>query len=268
MKYPVAILAVILFVFPASTTELVIEKTDGSVATVAIDEIAGITFTTWSGPPPNRVLFIGNSLTQYCGGVNTHLDSLVAIAHPEHQLETVASTIGGATLQMHYSSDNTRNLIQFGNFDLVILQEQGMRPVDNPELMYHYATLLDELIINAGGATAFFMTWARTNNPALIDQIAAAYDFIGDELGAMVCPVGRAWQRSLTTRPDLLLHNPDGVHPNAFGAYLSACVFYACLFGESPEGIDYTSDPLITLEERTHLQQTAWEAVLLYNPWN
>ena len=123
-------------------------------------------------------------------------------------------------------------------------------------------------ITDTGAETAFFMTWARTNNPDSIEQIAEEYDFIGGELNAMVCPVGRAWQRSLATNPDLSLHHSDGVHPNAHGTYLSACVFYACLLGESPEGIDYTSDPSITLEERAHLQTTAWESVLLHNPWH
>jgi hypothetical protein len=248
--------------------DMIIEKTDGSIETIPLEEIENITFTNTVIETPNRVLFMGNSYTYGNGGMNTRLQEFVQVAHPELDFIADAVTAGGATLEMHYNNVSTLEIIENGNWDYVILQEQSTRPIENPELMYQYAALLDSVITGAGAETAFFMTWARAYDPSMIEGLAAAYDYIGGQLDAMVCPVGRAWQNSLQQNPELILHLSDDSHPNVWGTYLSICVFYACLFGESPEGVDYVNDPQITDIDREFLQTIAWETVLQYNPWN
>jgi hypothetical protein len=249
-------------------TDMIIQKSDGSIETIPLDEIDSITFSSAQVEPPNRVLFIGNSYTYGNGGMNVRLQEFVQVAHPELDFTAEAVTAGGATLEMHYNNASTLETIENGNWDYVILQEQSTRPIDNPELMYEYAALLDGVITGAGAETAFFMTWARAYDPGMIEGLAAAYDYIGDQLEALVCPVGRAWQNSLLQNSELILHVADDSHPNVWGSYLSICVFYACLFGESPEGVDYVIDPQITDADRDFLQTVAWETVLQYNPWN
>jgi len=249
-------------------TDMIIQKTDGSVETIPIETIENITFTNSATDPPNRVLFIGNSYTYGNGGMDSRLQEFVEVAHPEIEFTTDAVTQGGATFEMHYNNTATLETIENGNWDYVILQEQSTRPIDDPDLMYEYATLLDGVITSSGAETAFFMTWARAYDPNMIEGLATAYNYIGEQLDAMVCPVGRAWQNSLQQDPELILHASDESHPNVWGTYLSICVFYACLFGESPEGVNYVIDPQITIADRDFLQTIAWETVLQYNPWN
>ena len=249
-------------------TDMIIQKTDGTTETIPIEQIENITFSTSATEPPRNVLFIGNSYTYGNGGMDVRLQEMVDEVHPELNFNAEAVTSGGATLESHYNNASTITTIETGGWDYVILQEQSTRPIDNPELMYQYATLLDGVITGAGAETAFFMTWARAFDPSMIEGLAAAYDTIGEQLDAMVCPVGRAWQNSLLQDPELILHLSDDSHPNVWGTYLSICVFYACLFGESPEGINYVNDPQITVEQRDFLQTIAWETVLQYNPWN
>jgi hypothetical protein len=65
---------------------------------------------------------------------------------------------------------------------------------------------------------------------------------------------GRQSQVKITDKnPDLIQNKSDKIHPNVWGTYLSVCVFYACLFGESPEGVDYFNDPQISDEDRDFL---------------
>jgi len=173
-----------------------------------------------------------------------------------------AITMGGATLQSHYDNINTMNTIEFGNWDYVILQEQSTRPVDNPGMFYQYAELMDEVITHSGAETMFFMTWAREYDPEMIEGLAQAYNSIGEQLEASVCPVGRAWQLALEQNPQLDLYSNDGSHPNNEGTYLTVCMFYVCLFGESPIGIDFVNDQLISEEERLFLQTIAWQIYL------
>ncbi len=245
-------------------TNMIITKIDGSSDSYSIDEIEQVTFEAGTSEHPGRVLFIGNSYTYFNGGIEAHLQSFVESAHPDYHFEAESITGGGYTLEMHYNTDSTLEDIANGNWDYVVLQEQSTRPVENPTLFYQYATLLDSVITRADSGTAFFMTWARQNDPAMIEELAAAYDSIGVQLDAVVCPVGRAWQNSLEENPLLILHSGDGSHPNVYGTYLAVCVFYACLFDESPVGVEYVNDEQITAEQRDFLQTIAWQTVLEY----
>jgi hypothetical protein len=153
------------------------------------------------------------------------------------------------------------NTIWNGNWDVVVLQEHSTRSITDTENMYTYARLLDEKIGEAGARTVFFMTWAHETNPEMIEDLDSVYTAIATELETVLAPVGRAWQLSLQENPGLRLHDPDGLHPNHHGTYLTACVFYSVLWRQSPEGNLFRGHSSITLEEREFLQRIAWEAV-------
>ncbi|MBC8386157.1 MAG: hypothetical protein H8E57_11645 [Candidatus Cloacimonetes bacterium] len=255
-----------VFGLMVSATDMVIDKTDGSSESIPIDEIDSITFSLEEHEPPQRILFIGNSYTYTNGGIDYHLQELVLSAYHHAEIVCDNITAGGATLESHYNNANTLQTILDGNWDIVILQEQSTRPINNPQLFYQYATLLDEVITTGGAETAFFMTWAREYDPEMIEGLAFAYNHIGDELEAIVVPVGRAFQLSLDQDPNLTLHVTDGSHPNVHGTYLAVCTFFASFWQESPVGIDYVNDDSITHDEREFLQTIAWETIQVYGP--
>ncbi len=214
---------------------------------------------------PQRVLFIGNSITYYNGGVDLHTMNLANSIDSTMAIVCEAVTGGGWTLEQHFNSPNTITTIQEGNWDLVILQEMTSRPVNDPELFYEYATLLDSVITHAGAQTAFFFSWPfESVFDEMIEQQSAAYNFIGNELDAPVIPVARAWQLSRLQQPALELFLPDGNHPNVHGTYLACCTFFAFLWDESPVGASYVNDPSITESEMLFLQNIAWETYDLY----
>jgi hypothetical protein len=214
---------------------------------------------------PHRILFIGNSITYYNGGVDLHtmnmansIDSTLAVV-----CEDV--TGGGWTLEQHFNSPNTIQIIQEGNWDLVILQEMTSRPVNDPELFYEYATLLDSVITEVGAQTAFFFSWPfQSVFDEMIEQQSAAYNYIGNELDAPVIPVARAWQFSLQQNHDLELFMADGNHPNIYGTYLACCTFFAFIWDETPVGTSYVNDPFISNNEALFLQIIAWETYEIY----
>jgi len=213
---------------------------------------------------PGRILFLGNSYTFYNGALPTHIENLYEVEDSAWDIYTEMIAPGGMSLQGHWNNDNTRQAILDGNWDVVVLQEQSTRPVDNPELMYQYATLLDSIITLSGAETMFFMTWAREYDPGMIIPLSEAYTYIGNLLDAAVSPVGLAFELSLNTNPNFNLYSGDGSHPNPLGTYLAACVFYSVLWDESPVGIEYNINPDMTIEERLYLQNIAWETVQNY----
>jgi hypothetical protein len=161
----------------------------------------------------------------------------------------------------------------------VVLQDQSLLPINDPETMYKYARLFDAEIKKAGAKTIFYLTWARQHQPENQTKLNDAYLNIAKELGALVAPAGIAWQTAFKADAKLELHSPDQSHPNPTGSYLTACVLYAVIFAESPEGlttridgkpinpetgqISNTKSELVNLSkaQALALQRLAWETV-------
>jgi hypothetical protein len=224
--------------------------------------------------PPLKVLFIGNSYTS----VNDLPALLVALAEAAggRKIETDQHLVGGYTFQRHATEKTAIEKIRERKWDVVILQENSLQPILNPESMRRYARILHGEISTQGAKTVFYLTWARQHIPQMQDgadpatspdyakamyQVAGgvdargfenwckqhrsglagglngAYFDIARELKASVAPVGMAWKKALAADPHLVLHQSDQSHPHPTGSYLAACVFYATLFDKSPVGL-------------------------------
>lgn len=207
-----------------------------------------------------RILLVGNSHTYYNGGVNTHLEALIDNVHPDWNVSVSASTAGGYTLQDHYNDPNTLNAISTGDWDLVILQEQSSRPMQDPDLFYLYAGQLSNLIGQSGALTGFYMTWAWRNNPEMYLPIRDAYMYIGAYLDALVAPAGVAFYHASQIHDSPNLYDADNYHPSMFGTYLVACTMLAEIWNINPVGNSYRP---AGIDENTALllQQIAWDTV-------
>jgi hypothetical protein len=82
-----------------------------------------------------------------------------------------------------------------------------------------------------------------------------------------VAPVGYAWFVVRRAHPEIGLWQDDGSHttaagtyPTAAGTYLAACVFYAAIFRQSPEGLTFEGG-LADAQARV-LQAEAGQSVL------
>src|SRR5438445_8613599 len=71
-------------------------------------------------------------------------------------------------------------------------------------------------------------------------EYTARYRALARDIGAIIAPVGVAWQR--LESQGIELFDGSGSHPNLAGSYLEACVFYATLTGKSPIGATHTFD--------------------------
>ena len=204
-----------------------------------------------------RVLFIGNSFTAR----NDVPDRVAQLAESRGKtLQHRLISAGGASLRMHWNKGDAQKAIQQTRYDYVVLQEQSTLPIKNPLRMHENVRLFDQSIGASGAKTVLYLTWARQNEPAKQEAITRAYMSIGEELGAIVVPVGVAWQDFLRNNRRPVLHDADKSHPTLAGSYLAACVFFGALFDESPVGIASDLKGL-TRAEVELLQETAWAAV-------
>ncbi|VBB46816.1 exported hypothetical protein [uncultured Paludibacter sp.] len=183
-----------------------------------------------------RILFIGNSFTYYNNGVDYHLQKMSSADKPAdsiiYEIEKVA--FSSYTLQTHYKDSTTTNKIKSKKWNIVVLQEQSSRPINNYSLFLEYATKLDNLIKNNGASTVLFMTWSLKDSPSDIDKISQSYYNVGEKLNAKVVPVGLVWDYFVENYPSVNLYFTDDKHPALTGTYLGACSFYYYLFNKNP----------------------------------
>jgi hypothetical protein len=215
-------------------------------------------------PQLARVLFIGNSYT-YVNDLPALIRRLAASGGNRPGIETDMVAVGGADLQRLYKETDAVARIRKGCWDYVVLQEQSQLdgyvtdPQKNsPEAFYWGVHAFDKEIRARGAHTVLFLTWPRKDVVFRNDLLLAAFSKIAKETGAKVAPVGPAWEKAVQERPTMTLHAADGSHPNPYGSYLAACVFFAVLSGRSPEGLATGNLPPA---DGAFLQRIAWRTV-------
>ena len=186
-------------------------------------------------PSKVKILFIGNSFTTR-NDVPALLAGLAADGGRGVRIESEVVAAGGASLRRHLNGGKAAELLKTSTWDYVVLQEQSTLPIKNRRRMHENIRDADELIRDSKAQTVLYMTWARQKTPETQRDLTTAYEEIGEEIGAVVVPVGRAWERLLESHPEVILHDADGSHPSLTGSYLAACVFQWSLFGK-PVGI-------------------------------
>lgn len=203
-----------------------------------------------------NVLFIGNSYT----AVNNLPEVIKDIAASDGNfLQYSSSTPGGTTLQQHCSLSQTLGLIQQGNWDYVVLQEQSQTPAFPDAQVatdfYPYAKELDSLIhvYTPCAKTVFYVTWGRKYGDQQNAQfyppigtyegmdslLTLRYTNIADSVHAYLSPVGPLWHFIRDNNPAIELYQSDDSHPSAAGTYAAALSFYAVLFHKNVQNISY-----------------------------
>lgn len=207
-----------------------------------------------------RVLFIGNSYTHYFE-MPRLLAAMAASAGCQLEVDYVAP--GGSRLKMHAQSGQTLSAIGRTDWDAVVLQNFSQLP-SQPlsrvarESLPHVKQLVDAILNNNPDTSIhYYVTWGRrdgdkkncANNPVVCtfeghtEALHRGYGFYAEKLGGSLVDVGGAWARikrdASAAFPHRRLYDKDGSHPSLRGSYLAASVFFAALFGHSPQGLSY-----------------------------
>lgn len=237
-----------------------------------------------AGPITTRVLFVGNSIT-----LNYNLPGTVQglMTNAGDLLVCDMHAIASTTLTDHSTNQDLLKAIDSGRYGYVVLQELSWGPTvptNRDEQMFPAARLLNKHIVDSGGKTVFFQTWAYAwgdwphcqsyDTPEPFNQcgfegmtaaLRMGYTRIAAELQAEISPVGQAWRLALAERPDIELYAPRDYHPSPSGTYLAACVFYATLTGRSPVGNPYHGR--IADSDTALYLQTVAERTVFQDPW-
>jgi len=232
----------------------------GFLAVFALLGLFAATAQPQDGQPKDEVhvLFIGNSFTYYHD--LPKMIAELAKAGKQRPMRHERETPGGCTLEKHWKDGKALAKIQSRKWDFVVLQDHSTAALLKKDSMFDHGKKFDAEIKKQGAKTLLYMTWALQNKPDDQATISKGYLDLSKELKAQIAPVGNAWEAALKADKKLVLHEKDKKHPNATGTYLAACVFYATIYGKSPEGLPGSIGKLADDEARS-LQAIAWMSV-------
>ncbi len=225
-----------------------------------------------------KILFIGNSYTQYNNLPNTFKSLALSLGD---SVEVDSYTPGGYSFLQQSQDATTISKIQQIGWDCVVLQAQSQEPSFPPAQVasdtYPYAKKLDSMIkaANPCAETVFYMTWGKKNGDAsncasypvictyggVAMRLRESYLEMTQLNNATCSPVGVSWDRIITQHPTIELFNADGSHPNANGTYLTACTFYSTIYHKSSVGASYILSG-VSASDATLFQTTATNTVM------
>ena len=258
------------------TYSKVIKACLGLFCAIAFTSIAWALEPTVKAPQvdtPKRLLLIGNSYLYYGDSLHNVLRNIVIADDPalSKSLEYKSATIGGSSLD-HHNIDWLTKPGQIGvkePFELVILQGNSAAAINEKLGEGHIkaAQQAAKLIAERGGKVALYMphSYVAPHKQAAPENIQKNRDYyvkLGNDLNALVIPVGLAFAEAYKRDPALVLHKEyDGSHPSRAGTYLAAATVYAALYGRSPVGNKFDAFGEVDPKTRLFLQQVAWDTV-------
>ena len=230
------------------------------------------------------VLFIGNSYTS----VNNLPQMIHDLAISKSDtLDFDQSVVGGYTFQDHCNNAATWTKIRSKKWDVVVVQGQSQEPSLSPSTVlaqsYPFAKQLTDSIHANNPCTdaMFYMTWGRKNGDAtncgayppvctfvgMQARLRESYMMFKDSFSTSVAPVGIAWKTFINFYPTVDLYDVDQSHPNLWGSYLTACVFYSSIFQKTSVGSSY--NPSLPTIDVGNMQTVGSKTVLdSISVWN
>ena len=217
---------------------------------------------------PETILFIGNSYLYYNDSLHNHFKRIVEEYDTDFDgsASVKSSTIGGSRLKHHDVERliKPKAISSIEKFELIILQGGSTEPlsVKNREEFSFFAKKHIDAIKAKDSQAALYMTHAYVKphkrfKKNQIRVIEDTYTRVGNENGALVIPVGLAFDLAYQENPTIQLHEPDGTHPSLLGTYLAACTVFASIYDKSPIGIKYDYSGAISQKDRIFLQKIA-----------
>jgi len=211
-----------------------------------------------------NVLMIGNS---WLGGAASHL---VTLTEGSGDIQAAQVIHGGYNLKNQWTDPEQMAQIKAelekGIYDYALINDFASLVYDPEGGGFHesYVRLFDELFTSYGVQTVIMLPWTDQFTVNAQSALTANEYAIAAKIGALVAPVGAAFQTSEQLDPDIQLKkSPEDSHPSPKGAYLRELVIYATLLGKSPAGL--AGQFGLTEEEEAFLKDVAWQTVLELN---
>ena len=156
----------------------------------------------------------------------------------------------------------------------VLLQMYGLEKSFSSEEFLANANQWVEKIKNENTQVILMYPWfSQVDSIETRNQMDALMHQFAWQQKLVIIPVAPAWELVIKEHPEIQLYASDGIHPSAEGVYLTACVFYSALTGNSPLGLSAKTsigydqpDQIVTISDEVIqiLQNSAWNIMKDY----
>src|SRR5512134_1262785 len=186
-----------------------------------------------AAPAPQRILFIGNSLTD-TGDIPGRLQKLATAMGRAAVVDSVTSP--GYSLEDHWEDGRAAAAIRKG-WDVVVLQQGSSAHHPDRSQLIAFTRRFAKLIRDSGAKPALYMVWPVSERKQDFRGAIAAYREAAAAVDATLVPVGEAWLRALAADKRVRLYG-DTIHPAALGVDLAVLTFYFTFFPAGPQEFD------------------------------
>jgi len=177
------------------------------------------------------ILFVGNSHTSMHDLPNL-VCRMIQFRHPGKKV--YSHVIGVSFLEDVARNPACKGELETREWKYVVLQAQKISVSGRADYSRKEGIEFAKLAKARGATVVFFSEWGLKNVADNGPRHEKIYTEMARAAEATVAPIGRAWERALSQRPEMALHDLDGNHQSSLGAFLTACVLFGRLTGESP----------------------------------
>ena len=188
-------------------------------------------------PRPQRVLFIGNSLT-FANNLPAMVAAIARQRGEAIECETIA--FPDYSLDDHWDRGEAVRAIARGGWSAVVLQQGPSALPESRVLLRAAVRKFDAEVRRAGARTALYMVWPSHARRGDFERVSQSYAMAAADVHGLLLPAGDAWRAAWRKDSALAFYGDDGFHPSPMGSYLAALVIYQGLTGQSPVGLPPT----------------------------
>lgn len=204
------------------------------------------------------ILFIGNSHSSF-HDLPELVCRLIEFRHPEQK--AYSRLISTGFLEQAANMPECLAEIDQRPWKFVILQAQKISVSGRHEYSRLEGIDLAKRARERGAGVYYFSEWGLRDVPDNGPRHQRVYQEMAEAAEAGVVPVGRAWEIALKARPELPLYESDGNHQSATGAFLTACMLFGRITGDSPIGLEAFPYEHADRQVRSHLAESAAKAL-------
>lgn len=202
-----------------------------------------------------QILLFGNSHMR-SHGFSQLLTQLIQTGKSASQV-TVATAPGMSYLDERYYQNESRDLVEKGNWTHLILQGQKYSMSGSVSYPTDLTAAWVELAKSKQITPVLYPEHAQLGSFAEGTHIYNILKQIQQQHPACLAPIPYSWQQLMTRQPDLRLHESDGNHANLQGAMLSALVLYEVITNSPADQLPYIAGIALAADTQQLLRQQA-----------
>jgi hypothetical protein len=213
-------------------------------------------------PLPDRLLFIGNSLTSW-NDLPRQFSKLAALLH--HRVRVDSSLINNYDLGLHLENARSRKLlaraIASPQSALIVLQQGPSSRPENRAALIAWVEQFSAATAGSKASIAIYAVWPSLDRAIDRAAVNESHRLAAEKSGALLFPVGTVFSTIWNDDAATPLLGGDRFHPAPLGTYVAALTIAQKLYGPLPASYYDNALASIITETDVNLSRERWQSI-------